>query len=405
MERNSKLNLEIDLTKTKTMKDLMGTNGVLRGFMKQAIETILQQELVQHLAQEKEARENEMPSNSKNGKSSKIVRSDIGEVELAIPRDRNANFEPQLVKKYQKDIGEFDKKIISMYARGMTTRDIQDHVQEIYGAEVSASWVSMVTDKVQGVAIEWQNRPLEPVYVVVYFDAIHYRVRDNGKIVMKAAYTCIGVDTEGQKDLLGLWVGENEGSRFWFSVATELKNRGVNDILIACMDGLKGLPDAIKSVFPKVQIQLCIIHMIRNSMKYIGYKSRKQFIDDLKHVYQAISEKEALHALDKLKEKWGKTHPLAVNPWVEHWHNLSGYFQYPFELRRLIYTTNVIESLHRQFRKVTKNRSILANDEALFKILYLAGQDIQRKWSRTVRGWDKIVSQIHFVFKERLMVN
>ena len=362
MENITKFNYEEELKKCKTLADVMGPDGIIKKMLKGVIENILQAELEQHVGHAKHAKKEGGFANSRNGYTEKTVRSSVGEVELVVPRDRNGSFEPQVVKKYQKDVGAFDEKIISMYAKGMTTRDIQEHVKDIYGAEISPTMVSMITDKVEGLIAEWQNRVLASVYAVVYFDAIHYKIRDNGKIVSKAAYTCLGIDADGRKDLLGLWIGENEGARFWATVFSEIKARGVSDILIACIDGLKGLPDALKAVFPQTEVQLCIVHMIRNSMKFVGSKNQKEFMLDLKAVYQAASLEAASNALDRLDAKWGKIYPLAVNPWINHWGNVSSYFKYPPELRRIIYTTNAVEALHRQFRKVTKNRSVLPND-------------------------------------------
>ncbi len=292
-----------------------------------------------------------------------------------------------------------------MYARGMTTRDIQAHVQEIYGAEISPTMVSMITDKVLHVAHEWQQRPLASVYVITYFDAIFYKVRDGGKIVSKAAYTCLGVDINGNKDILGLWIGSSEGATYWLSIMNELKARGVKDIFIACIDGLKGMGDAIETAFPRTEIQRCVIHMMRNSFKYVAHKNSKQFIADLKLVYTAASESEARYYLGLLEQKWGTKYPLAVKPWVEQWAHVSTYFKYPAELRRLIYTTNAVEALHRQFRKVSKNRTVLATDESLFKLLFLAARDIQKKWLFPVRGWTEIATQLHVFFNERVTAN
>jgi len=401
---NTKFNLDEEIKKCKTMEDLTGKNGLIKRILKDTIEKILQEEMNHSIGYKKHSPDGYNSGNNRNGSYAKNLRTSSGELTIEVPRDRNGNFEPRIVPKYNKDITEFDQKIISMYAKGMTTRDIQDHVYDIYGAEISPTMVSMITDKVMGMALEWQNRPLESQYVIIYFDAIHYKVRSNGKIECKAAYCCLGINMEGKKEIIGIWIGENEGARYWLSVINELKTRGIKDILIACMDGLKGLPDAIKSVFPQTEIQLCVIHMIRNSLKYIGSKNRKEFMDDLKKVYQAVSENEASYTLEMLSSKWGKQYPLAVNPWITHWENISGYFKYPFELRRIIYTTNTVESLHRQFRKVTKNRAVLANDEALFKLLFLAGQDAQDKWQHTVRDWGIILTQLNIFFEGRINV-
>ena len=404
-KQETPLNYEEEVKKCKTLEDVLGPNGLIKKMLKGVIERMLQEELNSYLGYEKYSAEGKKSGNSRNGNYPKKVRSSVGELGLEIPRDRNGDFNPQVIKKYQTDVSEFDQKIISMYARGMTTRDIQAHVYEIYGTEISPAMVSMITDKVMHLVYEWQNRPLAPIYVVTYFDAIHYKVRENGRVISKASYTCLGIDKDGQKDILGLWIGESEGAKFWLTVFNELKNRGVNDILIACVDGLKGMPEAIQIVFPKAQIQLCIIHMIRNSLKYIASKNKAEFIIDLKLVYQALTEKEAEYGRDQLVQKWLQKYPLAVKPWITHWHNITGYFQYPFELRRLIYTTNAVEALHRQFRKVTKNRAVFTNDDALIKMLFLATRDIQKKWTHQVHHWPSIITQLSIFFAERLMLN
>ncbi len=394
-----------ELKKCKTAEDLVGKNGLIKRFTKDALEQLLQEELNEHLGYEKHSSKGKETKNARNGYSHKTVISNDGEIDLDIPRDRNGSFEPIVVKKHQRDIGDFSKKIISMYAKGMTTRDIQGHVKDMYGMDISATQISTITDQVMGKALEWQTRPLMPVYVVAYFDAIHYKVRHNNKIVCKAAYTCLGITNEGHKEILGIWIGENEGAAYWLSVINELKNRGVQDILIACMDGLKGLPEAVKTIFPKTDVQLCIVHMIRNSVKFIPHKNRKEFITHLKRVYQAVTEEEATHALISLQETWEKRYPFAIKPWIDNWKYVSTFFKYPFELRRLIYTTNAVEAVHRQFRKVTKTRSILPNDDSLFKILYLAGEDIAKKWTNTARDWPVIITQLNILFGERLMLN
>jgi transposase-like protein len=398
-----KINYEEEVKKCKTMEDVMGKNGLVKRLIKDMIENMLQAELEATLGYKKHEIKGRYSGNSRNGHYDKTVRSSIGEIDLEVPRDRNGEFEPHVVKKHKKDINEFDEKIISMYGKGMTTRDIQNHVKDMYGAEISPAMVSMITDKVETLVIEWQNRPLQAVYPIVYFDAIHYKVRDNGKVINKASYTCFGIDIEGRKDILGMWIGEHEGARHWLTVLNELKSRGAKDVLIACVDGLKGLPEALETVFPQVNVQLCVVHMIRNSLKYVGSKNQKAFLVDLKKVYQAASEPAAKMALDDLYEKWGEIYPLAVNPWINRWDQASHYFQYPPELRRMIYTTNAVEALHRQFRKVTKNRAVMPNDDALLKLLFLAGRDIQKKWTMPVSNWSLIITQLHIIFKERIM--
>ena len=292
-----------------------------------------------------------------------------------------------------------------MYAKGMTVRDIQEHLNEMYGVEVSPTMISTITDKVMTLVTEWQSRPLQGLYPIVFFDAIHYKVRSEGKVLSKAAYTCLGIDIRGRKEILGIWIGENEGAHFWLGICNELKNRGVEDILIACVDGLKGFPDAINTVFPKTEIQLCIIHMIRNSLKYIASKYQKEFMADLKLVYRAPTEDKALLELKNLGQKWGERYPLVIKAWEKNWANLSTYFKYPDGIRKIIYTTNVVEGLHRQFRKVTKNRSLFPTDEALLKILFLASRDIVKKWTMPVRDWGFTISQFAVMFEGRVMLD
>ena len=395
-------NLNLELQKIKSAADFFGPNGLMKRMMKTALETLLESEMSEHLGYEKSATEGHNTGNSRNGRTSKKVRSLVGEVELEIPRDRNASFEPLIIPKHQKNVGVLDQQIISMYAKGMTTRDISTHLETIYGLEVSPTFISTTTEKVMEAAKEWQARALASIYAIIYFDAIHYHVRENGKVVSKATYICLGIDLEGKKDVLGIWVGEAEGAHFWMTVFSELKARGVSDILIACMDGLKGLPEALRTIFPNAVVQLCIVHMIRNSLKYVGNKHKTEFIKDLKRVYEAVSLKAARHALDELNKRWMKIYAQAVMPWNTHWEDVSAYFSYPAELRKIMYTTNAIESLNRQMRKVTKNRAILSNDEALFKLLYLAIQDIQVKWKYAIRDWGAINAQLAVLFKDRL---
>jgi putative transposase len=394
--------VEKEMGKCRTMEDITGKNGLLKRMLKEMTEQILEAEMAEHLGYEKHAALGDGSGNSRNGVSTKKVRSDFGDMGLETPRDRNGSFEPQLVKKRQRDISDFDEKIISMYAKGMTVRDIQDHVKEQYGTEISATLVSGITDKVMDLAQEWQQRALEKTYAVVFFDAIHYKVRSEGKVITKAAYTCLGIDLCGHKEVLGLWVGENEGAHYWLGIMNELKNRGVEDILIACVDGLKGFPEAIHAGYPRTEIQLCIVHMIRNSLKYVAAKYQKEFMADLKKVYKAPAENIAATELEKLTEKWGAKYPLAVNPWKSHWVNVSTYFKFPEPIRKLIYTTNALEGLHRQLRKVTKNRSLFPTDDALRKILFLAIGDIQKKWTSPLHNWAQTISQLSIFFEGRI---
>jgi len=398
-----KLTFDVEeaLSQCKTLEDISGKNGLLKRMLKDMTEQILEAELTAHLGYEKHSPEGNNSGNNRNGKTAKTVRSDFGKVKIETPRDRNGTFEPSIVKKRQSDISEFDEKIISMYAKGMTVRDIQEHIKDIYGVEVSPTTISNITDKVMSLAAEWQSRSLSAVYAIVFFDAIHYHVRQEGKVVNKDAYTCLGVDLKGRKDVLCLWVGESEGAHYWLGIMNELKNRGVDDILIACVDGLKGFPEAISSAFPQTEIQLCIVHMIRNSLKYVGSKYQKEFIADLKTVYKAPSEDKASFELDKLIAKWGQKYPLAVNPWKNHWQHVSTFFKYPEHIRKLIYTTNALEGLHRQLRKVTKNRTVFPTDEALTKILYLAIQDVMKKWTMPLANWALTISQLAVMYEGR----
>ena len=397
-----KLNLEEEISKCKTMDDLCGKNGLVQRLIGGMVEKMLEQELEEHLGYQKHERASKSAGNARNGKTHKTVQSSYGPVEIEVPRDRNSHFEPIAVRKRQTSISDFDNKIISMYARGMSTRDIQAHIQEIYGAEISPTAVSHITEKVLDVAKEWQTRPLEKTYPITYFDAIHYKVKQDGKVVSKAAYTCLGIDLEGRKEVLGLWIGESEGAKFWLRVFTELKNRGVEDIFISCMDGLKGMPEAIHAVFPKAEIQLCIVHMIRNSLKYVSYKHSKEFVGDLKLIYRAETEEKAWDNVVELQIKWQEKYPLAVNPWVVHWENVKTFFKFPEAIRTIIYTTNAVESLHRQFRKVTKNRAVFPNDESLLKLLYLSVSGLSNKWTMPVRGWREALAQFVILYDYKL---
>lgn len=396
--------LKADLKKAKTYQDLMGENGAIKKIIKLSLEGMLDAELTEHLGYEKYSPLGKNNGNARNGKSHKTLRNDNGEIDLAVPRDRNGLFDPIVIKKYERTLGPIEDKIISMYAKGMTVRDIQSHIHEIYGMDISPTLVSNITDKIIDLAKEWHNRPLEKLYPIVFFDAIHYKVTDSGKVVNKAAYTCLSLDTDGRKDLLGLWVSEAEGANFWLTVLTELKNRGVQDILIACVDGLKGFPEAINTVFPKTEIQLCIIHLIRNTLKYIASKDQKKFMQELKTVYSAPTEEAALIALDKLEEAWSKKYSLAIKTWRNNWVHASTFFKYPDEIRKIIYTTNAVEAVHRQFRKVTKSKSLFPNDDALKKMLFLAYRDLSKKWTMQIQNWAVVLSHLSVIFEERLNV-
>ena len=368
-------------------------------FMEDGLET----ELDGELGYSRYDYRNKSTENSRNGHSSKTLRTSFSDVDVAVPRDRKGEFEPQLLKKNQTSISQdIEEKILSMYAKGMTTGDIEAHIQDIYGVDVSDTTVSRITDKILPVAKEWQQRPLEAVYAVVFLDAIHYHVRSEGHIVKKAVYIAIGIDLDGHKDVLGMWVGENESAKYGATVLNSLRNRGIEDIFIACTDNLCGFSTAIEAVFPKTEIQNCIIHQIRNSSKYVSYKDLKALMADLKAVYAAVDEDAALMALDTFSEHWDKKYPTISQSWRANWANLSTYFKFPQELRRLIYTTNAIEGFNRQLRKVTKAKSVFPTDESLFKMLYLAMMDITKKWTGRRQDWSMIHAQLAVYFEDRM---
>ena len=367
------------------------------------MENGLEAELDDELGYSRYDYRNKDTDNSRNGHSSKTLRTSFGDTEISTPRDRKGEFEPQLLKKNQTSISQdIEEKILSMYAKGMTTGDIEAHIRDIYGVEVSDTTISRITDKILPVAKEWQQRPLETVYAVVFLDAIHYHVRSEGQIVKKAVYIAIGVDLDGKKDVLGMWVGENESAKFWATVLNSLKNRGVEDIFIACTDNLTGFATAIEAVYPRTEIQNCIIHQLRNSSKYVSYKDLKALIADLKAVYAAVDEPSALNALDAFSNHWDKKYPKISQSWRDNWSNLSTYFKYPQEVRRLIYTTNAIEGFNRQLRKVTKSKSVFPTDDSLFKMLYLAMADITRKWTGRRQDWSMIHAQLAVFFADRM---
>lgn len=381
----------------ETVQDLQ---EALKDLLGDTMEQMLKAELDEHL--DYEYGEKPLSLNTRNGSSKKTVKSSYGNIDLNIPRDREGFFEPQALKKYQKDISNIENQIISMYAKGMTTRDISTHIKEIYGFGISESMVSKITNKILPTIEEWQNRPLEKVYPFVFLDAIHYHVRENNIVVKKAVYIALGYNTEGYKEILGMWVGENESSKYWLLVLNQLKERGLEDILIVSTDNLSGFSQAIESVYPKTEIQKCIIHQIRNSTKFVSYRDIKELMKDLKTVYKASTEELALSNLDIFEEKWGKKYPMCVNSWRNNWAELATYFKYPEGIRKLIYTTNSIENFNRQLRKVTKNKTIFPNDYALQKSLYLAMVDASSKWTSRIRGWDQILSQLSIFFEGRI---
>jgi len=390
------------LIKEYNLKDPKDIQEMLKKLFGDTLQEMLEAELDHELGYTKYDYKNKATDNSRNGYSQKTVKSNNGKVELNVPRDRNGEFEPQVVKKNQSDISSIEDQVLSMYAKGMSTRDIEKHLENLYAIDASPELISRITDRIIPMISEWQNRPLSPIYAIVFMDAIHYKVRQDGRVITKAAYTAIGVDLDGIKDVLGIWIGENESSKFWLSVINEIKNRGTKDILIASVDGLNGFPEAIKAVFPETEIQRCILHQIRNSTKFISYKDIKSFVADLKKIYKAATEEAALSALEDLEEKWSKKYPLSVKSWKNNWAELSAYFKYPQELRRIIYTTNSVENFHRSLRKVTKAKSAFVNDMALLKILYLATIDTTKKWTERMREWSIIYSQLDIYFGERI---
>ena len=407
MGRKNDINFDYnsEVKKCKTIDDVLGKNGLVQRLIKDVLENILEAEMDEHLGRDKYQRQNDIePSerNYRNGYSQKNLRSSFGDVDLDIPRDRKSEFEPQIVKKYETVCNELDKKIISLYAKGMTTSDIQAEIEDLYGITISPSMVSKITDKVIATATEWQNRMLDKIYPIVYLDAMYFKVRSNGKIVNKAVYICLGYTMEGYKDILGLWVDEAEGAKFWLGICNDLKNRGVKEILIACMDGLKGLPQAIQTVFPSANIQTCIVHQIRNSIKYIASKDKKSFMKDLKEVYKAPTEELALAQLDKLKETWGNSYGMVIDSWYNNWNNLSTFFDFSPRIRKMIYTTNALEGFNRQVRKYTKSRTIFPTDESLNKCVYLATMEIMEKWTQPVPNWGATLAELTLFFTEEL---
>ena len=394
-----------EVKKCKTIDDVIGKDGLVQRLIKDVLENILEVEMGEHLGRDKYDRQTDIDQddrNYRNGYSKKTLRSSFGDVDLDVPRDRKAEFEPQIIKKYETVCNELDKKIISLYAKGMSTRDIQAEVEDLYGITLSPSMISKITDKVIATATEWQNRMLDEIYPIVYLDAMYFKVRSNGKIVNKAVYICLGYTLEGYKDILGIWVDEAEGAKFWLSICNDLKNRGVKKILIACMYGLKGLPQAIKTVFPTVDIQTCIVHQIRNSIKYIASKDKKAFMKDLKEVYKATTEELALAQLDNLKEKWGSNYGMVIDSWYNNWNNLDTFFKFSPQIRKLIYTTNVLEGFNRQVRKFTKVRTIFPTDESLNKCVYLATMEIMEKWTQPIHNWGTTLAELSLYFEEQL---
>lgn len=376
---------------TNALKDLLGDT----------LQDMLNAEFDEHMGYDKYDQTSKK-DNYRNGSSKKRVKTTQGEIDINIPRDRNAEFDPVVIEKHNRDISDIDSKIINLYARGMSTRDISESINDIYGVEVSATMISKITDKIIPKAIEWQNRPLNTIYPIVFIDCVHFNVKTDNMVAKKAAYVVLGINEDGYKEILGIWIGENETAKFWLSVLTDLKNRGVKDILIICSDGLTGIKQAIESAFPNTVQQRCIVHLIRNSSKYISYKDRKQFCNDLRNVYKANTEEKALEYLHECEKKWGEKYPYAFKPWTDNWNEISSMFNYVPELRKIMYTTNAIESLNSAFRKFTKIRTVFPTDESLFKSLYLAQDKISEKWNVPHANWGIIYSSLQIIFEGRI---
>ena len=374
----------------------------LKDSFKDILQEMLEAEMDVHLGYSKGEKPPTNSDNTRNGYSSKTVRSELGPVEINVPRDRKGEYNPKIVPKYSRDVSGIEEKVISLYAKGMSTRDIHEQIKELYGVEVSAEMVSKITERIVPEIKEWQNRPLEKVYPFIFMDAIHYKVRDEGQVNKRAAYVVVGIDLEGYKDILGIWIGDNESAKFWLGVLNDLRNRGVEDVLIFCVDGLTGLEEAIEAVYPKAEVQRCIIHQLRNSFKYVSYKDLKEFTKDFKSVYTAPNEEAALERLYELKEKWGKEYPYAFRSWENNWDVISPFFKYPPEIRKIMYTTNIIEGLHRQFRKVTKTKSVFPSDGALEKMLYLASINVMKKWTQRYHNWDQVLNQLLIMYGSRI---
>lgn len=383
-------------------KDAGDVQEMLKDLLGDTLQGMLEAEMDTKLGYSKYDYQNKETDDSRNGYSKKTVTSSLGEIELDIPRDRNGEFEPQIVKKHQTDISNIEDQVLSMYAKGMTTRDISAHLKSVYGVDASAEMISHMTDRILPIAKEWQNRPLEKKYAVVFMDAVHFHVRQDSQTIKKAVYVAIGIKLNGRKEVLGMWIGGNESAKYWLGVLNEIKNRGVEDIMIVSVDGLTGFGDAISAVFPKAEIQRCIVHQVRYTTKFVNYKDLKPFVKDLKEVYQAPTEEIALENLDTFEEKWGKKYPSSVASWRNNWPQLSTYFKYPQEIRKIIYTTNAIENFNRQLRKVTKSKTIFPTDDALFKILYLAMCDITEKWTGAGWNWGQTLAQLCIYFGDRI---
>ncbi len=387
---------------TEQCKSMSDVQSLLKTLFKGTIETMLEAELEEHLGYEKHSSKGDHSGNSRNGYGKKTLKTELGETEISVPRDRSGTFEPQIVEKRQTKTDDLENRIIAMYAKGMSNRDIEDHLRDIYGVEASASMISRITDKIMPHVIEWQSRALDAVYPIVFLDGIVFKVRKDVRVINKCVYSVLGVTLEGRKEILGIWISENESASFWTGICNELKNRGVQDILIACRDNLSGFSEAIATVFPKTEQQLCVIHQIRNSTKFVPYKDIKAVMAGLKTIYGAPTQDAAEYALEEFRETWGKKYPQILKSWDANWAELSTYFKYPEEVRRLIYTTNAVEGFHRMLRKFTKTKTIYPTDEAVRKSVFLSIQEITKKWTMPVRDWGVIIGQLMIFFADRL---
>jgi putative transposase len=391
-----------DLVRGRTQEEVFGEEGLLKQLTKRLYEQALNAELAEHLGYEKHAPEGRNKGNSRNGTKSKTLKAGTAKLEIDVPRDRDGTFEPQLVRKRQRRLPGFDNKVIALYARGMTTREIRAHLEELYSVEVSPTLISAVTDSVLDDVKAWQSRPLDPLYTIVYLDALHVKIRDSGRIQLCAVYVAIGINVEGHKDLLGLWIGEAEGAKFWLSVLAELKNRGVEDILVAVVDGLKGFPEAIAAEFPKTRVQLCIVHMVRNSMRYVTHKHRKELGKALRRIYTASSIDAAEHELGLFAAEWDSITPLVSRMWQRNWENLTMFFEFPPEIRRVIYTTNAIESVNAQLRRVIKKRGAFPTHDSVRKVLYLGMMRAKERWTMPIKNWPPALLHLSIVFPGRV---
>lgn len=386
----------------KKPEDILGENGILKQFTKALLERAMQVEMAEHLGYEKHNAAGDNSGNSRNGSSGKTMKGDFGELPIEVPRDRNAEFEPKIVPKGQTRLDGFNEKMLSLYARGMTVCEIQQHIQEIYKVEVSPTLISNVTEAVMEDVTAWQNRPLDAIYPILYMDALQVKIRDGAHVVNKAVHLAIGVTLAGNKDVLGIWLGQAEGAKLWLQIVTELKNRGVRDVFIACVDGLKGFPEAIETVFPKAQVQLCIVHMVRHSLNFVGYKERKEVAADLSKIYRAASREDAELRLSEFAAKWDAKYPTISQSWQRNWERLVPFLAYPEEIRRVIYTTNAVESVNMSLRKIIKNRGSFPTDEAAMKLLYLALRNITARWTMPIKDWRAALNRFAIIFEDRM---